>query len=74
VLKSTKYYPINEPVLLSGTQENHRNIVFLVEPANSAEIEEKIGKTVGVVKVKQANRGDKAKLSVEYNCQMVRGR
>ena len=30
ILKTTKYIPINEPLLLSGNSEDHRKILFLI--------------------------------------------
>lgn len=73
-LKETKYFPINEPVLLSGLQENHRSIGFLIEPLKKAELQQKLAEMVGVQSTKFSEKAEKIKVSIEYNCHMLKGR
>lgn len=74
VLKETKYFPINEPILLSGLQENHRSIGFLIDPLKKAELERKLTDMVGVLSTKFIDKAEKTKASIEYNCHMLKGR
>lgn len=74
VLKETKYFPINEPVLLSGAQENHRSIGFLIDPLKKGDLEGKLASLVGVLAVKCSEKAEKVKVSIEYNCHMLKGR
>lgn len=63
-LKETKYYPINEPILLSGAQENHRNIGFLIDPVKKSELEGMLTEMVGVLATRFSDKAGKIRVSI----------
>ena len=60
---------------ISGGDEAHRHIAFLVNRSpEAAQLAKTLESTLGVVKGRCTEVGSKLRLSVSYNCEVVRGR
>jgi hypothetical protein len=62
-------------VAVSGGDENHRNIAFLVEDSEEYKrLEGSLPSVLGVVKCGFLEREGKKRVNVTYNCEILRGK
>lgn len=75
ILKKIGFPAIGEPVPISGNEENHRTIAFLVhENELSKVLADRLSSTLGVLKTTTVVSEGKRRVSVTYNCEMIHGK
>jgi hypothetical protein len=75
ILKKIGFPPLGEPVAISGGDESHRTIAFLIHPAEpTASIEAEVANMLGIVRCTSSTVEGLLRLNVTYNCEIVKGR
>jgi copper chaperone CopZ len=75
ILIQIGFPPIGEPVPISGGDDTQRVIAFLINNKESVKVlEDKLENTLGIQKLGISPREQKYKISVTYNCEIIKGK
>ena len=75
VLKETTYRLVGDPLLIKGGSASNRAVSFLYEISLASEEIEKIVRNLpGIISVYRVHSGHQIKLTVNYDCNVIKGR
>lgn len=75
ILKDIGFPPIGEPVAVSGGDESHRNIAFIVHNSEQTKtLEHDLANLLGTIRCTVTNIDNFLRFNVTYNCDILKGR